>query len=226
MSSFRACKQLLIQDIKLAIRRPMHALNPILFGFLVALMFPLGLGPSPQTLAKLAPGLVWVIALLSCLLATDQLFREDFEDGSLAMWLLSPSSSYFLLLTRVFSHWLSTGFIIALMSPALAVMLSLPLEAVGALVGSILLGSISLIFIGAIGAALTVGLKNSSILLTLIILPLYVPVLIVAVACVNAAVQQLPTASYFALLAAFMMLAVTLAPLAIYGGLKINLDAA
>jgi heme exporter protein B len=142
------------------------------------------------------------------------------------MWLLSPSSSYFFLLTRVFSHWLSTGLIIALMSPALAVMLSLPLEAVGALVGSILLGSISLIFIGAIGAALTVGLKNSSILLTLIILPLYVPVLIVAVACVNAAVQQLPTASYFALLAAFMMLAVTLAPLAIYGGLKINLDAA
>lgn len=226
MSTLSACKQLLIQDIKLAVRKPMNALNPLLFGFLVALMFPLGLGPAPATLAKLAPGLIWIIALLSCLLATDQLFREDFEDGSLALWLLSPSSMYFLVLTRVFGHWLSTGFVIAIMSPALGVMLNLPSDGMLTMVLSIMLGSISLIFIGAIGASLTVGLKNSSILLTLIILPLYVPVLIVAVASVSAAVQLLPSNSYLALLAAFMFLTVTLSPLAIYGGLKINLDAA
>ena len=203
----------------------MDVFNPLLFGFLVTLMFPLGLGPEPATLAKLAPGLVWIIALLSCLLATDQLFREDFDDGSLALWLLSPQPMYFLIMTRIFVHWLSSGFIIALVSPVLAIMLNIPLQAIPALFFSILIGSVSLVFIGAIGAALTVGLKNSSILLTLIILPLYVPVLIFGAAGVQAAAMDMDVSSYLAILAAFMFLSVSMAPLAIYGGLKINLDA-
>lgn len=224
-SMLSACWQLFNNETKLLMRRPMDVCNPLLFGFLVTLMFPLGLGPAPATLAKLAPGLVWIIALLSCLLATDQLFREDFDDGSLALWLLSPQPMYFLVLTRIFVHWLSSGCIIALISPVLAIMLNIPMHAIPALFASILIGSVSLIFIGAIGAALTVGLKNSSILLTLIILPLYVPVLIFGAAAVQAAAQDMAVGSYLAILAAFMMLAVSLAPLAIYGGLKINLDA-
>ena len=224
-SIFKACWQLFSCESKLLIRRPMDVFNPLLFGFLVALMFPLGLGPSPATLAKLAPGLVWIIALLSCLLATDQLFRDDFDDGSLALWLLSPQPMYFLVMTRIFVHWLSSGFIISLVSPILAIMLNIPLHAIAALFFSLLIGSVSLVFIGAIGAALTVGLKNSSILLTLIILPLYVPVLIFGAAAVDAAAQGMAVGAYLAILAAFMLLAVALAPLAIYGGLKINLDA-
>lgn len=203
----------------------MDIFNPLLFGFLVALMFPLGLGPSPAELAKLSSGLVWIIALLSCLLATDQLFRDDFDDGSLALWLLSPQPMYFLVMTRIFVHWLASGFVIALVSPVLAIMLNMPMQAIPALFLSLLIGSVTLIFIGAIGAALTVGLKNSSLLLTLIILPLYVPVLIVGAAGVQAAAQGMDVLSYLAILAAFMCLAVSLAPLAIYGGLKINLDA-
>lgn len=224
-SIFNACWQLFLCESKLLIRSPMDIVNPILFGFLVALMFPLGLGPSPATLAKLAPGLVWVITLLSCLLATDQLFREDFDDGSLALWLLSPQPMYFLVMTRIFVHWLSSGFIITLVSPILAIMLNIPMQALVSLFLSILIGSGSLVFIGAIGAALTVGLKNSSILLTLIILPLYVPVLIFGSAAVQAAAQGMDSSAYLSILGAFLCLSVTLAPLAIYGGLKINLDA-
>jgi heme exporter protein B len=154
------------------------------------------------------------------------LFRQDFEDGSLALWLLSPQSLYFLLLTRVFSHWLGSGFILALASPLIAIMLNFPMHALADLVLSLLLGSLSLVFIGAIGAALTVGLKNSSVLLTLIILPLYVPVLILGVAAVDAAAQGMAVQSYLALLAALLCLVACLSPLAIYAGLKINLDAA
>lgn len=224
-STFSACWQLFVCESKLLLRNPMDIMNPLLFGFLVALMFPLGLGPAPATLAKLAPGLVWVITLLSCLLATDQLFREDFDDGSLALWLLSPQPMYFLVMTRIFVHWLSSGFIIALVSPILAIMLNIPMHAIGSLFLSILIGSVGLVFIGAIGASLTVGLKNSSILLTLIILPLYVPILIFGAAGVQAAAQMMDSSAYLAILAAFMCMAVCLAPLAIYGGLKINLDA-
>ena len=225
MSTLNACRQLLLGDLKLSLRKPMQAVTPLLFGFLVAVMFPIGLGPAPETLAKLAPGLIWIIALLACLLATDQLFREDFDDGSLTLWLLSPYSLYFLVLTRVFSHWLSSGFIIALVSPLLGLMLNLPIDAMAALLLSLLIGSLSLVFIGAIGAALTVGLKNSSMLLTLIILPLYIPVLILGVACVDAATQGFALSNYLALLSAFMVLSLSLAPLAICGGLTINLDA-
>ncbi len=222
----KACMTLFQSEMLLLFRRPMAVFNPLLFGFLVTLMFPLGLGPAPATLAKLAPGLVWIIALLSCLLATDQLFREDFEDGSLTLWLLSPQPMYFLIMSRITVHWLSSGFIISLLSPVFAIMLNLPLQALPALFLSLLIGSVSLVFIGAIGAALTVGLKHSSVLLTLIILPLYVPVLIVGAAAVNAATQAMDISAYLAILAALMVMAVSLAPLAIYGGLKINLDAA
>ena len=225
-SVLKACCQLFKSEMQLLISRPMDVFNPLLFGFLVTLMFPLGLGPAPATLAKLAPGLVWIIALLSCLLATDQLFREDFEDGSLTLWLLSPQPMYFLIISRIAVHWLSSGFIIALLSPAFAIMLNMPMQAIPALFFSLLIGSVSLVFIGAIGAALTVGLKNSSVLLTLIILPLYVPILIVGAAAVNAATQGMDVASYLAILGALMALSISLSPLAIYGGLKINIDAA
>jgi heme exporter protein B len=188
-------------------------------------MFPIGLGPAPQTLAKLAPGLIWVIVLLSSLLSADKLFKNDYSDGSLALWLLSPRSHYFLVLLKVFAHWLSSGLMLLIMSPILAILLNLPLHALPALMFSLMAGSISLIFIGAIGSALTVGLRQSSVLLSLIILPLYVPVLILGVATVQTAAMGMPVSAYIALLLALAALTLTLSPLAILAGLKINLDA-
>ena len=225
LSIRKACWETFKRDCIALARHPMDFFNPLIFGLLVTLMFPLGLGPSPQTLGGLAPGLLWVIALLSCLLATDKLFREDFEDGSLTFFVLSPQPLYFLVMARLWAHWLSSGLAITLMSPLLGMMLYLPGEATGALVISLLLGTVSLIFIGGIGAALTVGLKNSGILLTLIILPLYVPVLIFGAAAVQAGAQNMPVNAYLALLGAFSLLAVTLAPLAVAAALRINMDA-
>jgi heme exporter protein B len=214
------------RDCVLVMRKRMDVLNPLVFGFLVALTFPLGLGPAPQTLSALAPGLIWVIALLSCLLATDGLFQEDFEDGSLTLMLLSPQSSYFLVMARLWAHWLKSGFAVSLIAPLLGLMLYLPASANGVLLAALLLGTISLVFLGGIGAALTVGLKNSGVLLTLIILPLYVPVLIFGSAAVQAAAEGMAAMPYVALLGAFACLSVTLAPLATQAALKINLDAA
>lgn len=221
-----ACWQTFRRDIALMMRRKSDLLNPLLFGFLVALLFPLGLGPAPKTLSLLAPGLLWVIALLSCLWATDGLFDEDFQDGSLALMLLSSQPVYFLIMVRLFAHWLGSGFMVALLSPLLGLMLYLPSDAILVLVLSLILGSASLIFLGAIGAALTVNMQNGGMLLSLIVLPLYVPVIIFGSAAVQAAAQQQSAAAYLAILAAMLLLALVLAPLAIAAALKINVDAA
>lgn len=225
MTIYAACWQMFRRDILLLSRRHLDFLNPLFFGFLVALMFPLGLGPAPDALAMLAPGLIWVIALLSCLWATDSLFYEDFHDGSLALMVLGSQPLYFLLLARLLAHWLASGFTITLAAPLLALMLYLPLEAWPVLIASLLAGTGTLILIGAIGAALTVNLHNSGMLLSLIVLPLYVPVIIFGSAAVQAAVQGLPALPYLAILMAMLLLAMVLAPLAIAAALRINLDA-
>lgn len=226
MGLLQSCWQMFRRDFLLLMRKKVDVLNPLLFGFLVALLFPLGLGPAPQTLSLLAPGLIWVIALLSCLWATDGLFNEDFQDGSLVLMLLSPQPLYFLLMARLLAHWLGSGFVIALTSPLLALMLYLPWEAVGVLLASLLLGTASLIVVGAVGAALTVNVQNGGVLLSLIVLPLYVPVIIFGSAAVQASTQGQAALPYLLILAAMMLLALVLAPLAIAAALKINVDAA
>lgn len=223
---FRACLQVFKREMTLLMRRKTEVLNPLLFGFLVALLFPLGLGPAPATLTLLAPGLLWVIALLSCLWATDGLFDEDFQDGSLVLLLLSPQPVYFLLISRLLAHWVGSGLIIALTSPLLAMMLFLPLGAVLSLVLSLLLGTLCLVFIGAVGAALTVNMQNSGVLLSLIVLPLYVPVIIFGAAAVQAGADGHSSVAYLMILAAMMLLALVLTPLAIHAAIKINVDAA
>lgn len=225
MSNLKACLGLLKTEFTLLKKQPMPSLTPVFFGFLVALMFPLGLGPSPQTLAALAPGLLWVIALLACLLSIDHLFQQEFQDGSLVLWLHSPNNSYFLILSKVFAHWCSRALPLIIFAPIFALMLYLPEPALTTLLFSLLLGTLALIFIGAIGSALTVSLQNSTVLLALIILPLYIPVLILAIAAVNAAAQGMAASSYLSLLAALTVASVVLAPLAIWGGLRINIDA-
>lgn len=219
------CLRLVRRQLLLAFRRPIDMVNPLVFFAMVIALFPLGLGPAPEKLAGFAPGVLWIIALLSNLLTSDTVFRGDYDDGSLEQLLLAPQPLYLSALAYVCAHWLVTGVPLVLISPLFAVMLNLPVQAVGALALSLLLGTAVLSLIGAIGAALTVGLKRGGMLISLLILPLYMPVLIFGSACVQAAVGGVPVAPYLAILGAMLSLAIALAPLAVAAGLRISIDA-
>ena len=217
--------RLLRRQLLLAVRRPIEIGNPLLFFAMVVALFPLGLGPAPGQLASFAPGILWIIALLSNLLTSDAVFRSDFDDGSLEQLLLSPQPLYLSVLAYIAAHWLITGLLLALVSPLFALMLNLPSAAIGSLVASLLLGTAVLSLLGGIGAALTVGLKRGGMLISLLILPLYMPVLIFGSAAVKAAVTGAPVGPYLALLGAMLSLAIALAPMAIAAGLRISIDA-
>ena len=219
------CSRLLRRQLLLAVRRPIDIANPLLFFAMVVALFPLGLGPAPEKLAGFAPGVLWITALLSNLLTSDSVFRSDFDDGSLEQLLLAPQPLYLSVLAYIGAHWLTTGLLLAVVSPLFALMLNLPVAALGALVASLLLGTAVLSLLGAIGAALTVGLKRGGVLISLLILPLYMPVLIFGSAGVQAAVSGNPTGPYLAILGAMLCLAIALAPLAVAAGLRISIDA-
>jgi len=219
------CIRLLRRQLVLAVRRPIEIGNPLLFFAMVVALFPLGLGPAPDRLAGFAPGVLWITALLSNLLTSDTVFRSDFDDGSLEQLLLAPQPLYLSVLAYIGAHWLTTGLLLAVVSPLFALMLNLPVAAFGALVTSLLLGTAVLSLLGAIGAALTVGLKRGGMLISLLILPLYMPVLIFGSAGVQAAVSGNPTGPYLAILGALLCLAIALAPLAVAAGLRISIDA-
>jgi len=223
--SLQFCARLLRRQLVLAVRRPIEIGNPLLFFAMVVALFPLGLGPAPDQLAGFAPGILWIIALLSNLLTSDAVFRSDFEDGSLEQLLLAPQPLFISVLAYIGAHWLITGLLLALVSPVFALMLNLPGSAVGTLVLGLLLGTGVLSLVGCIGAALTVGLKRGGMLISLLILPLYMPVLIFGSAAVKAAVTGVPAGPYLAILGAMLCLAIALAPLAIAAGLRISVDA-
>ena len=212
------------RDLLLAYRRRSDFFNPLAFYLIVCSLFPLGIGPDPKQLALLAPGILWVVALLACLLSSDTLFRHDYDDGSLEQMILSPAPLYLQAMAKTCAHWLLTGFPLTLMSPLLALLLQLPAAGMLALVCSMAVGTATLSFIGAIGAGLTVGLRKGGLLLALIILPLYIPVLIFGVSVVQAAVNGFSYLGQLAVLGAMLALAITLAPLAIAAGVRISVD--
>lgn len=219
------CYRLLKRQLVLAVRRPVEIGNPLLFFVMVVSLFPLGLGPAPDRLAEFAPGILWIVALLSNLLTSDAVFRSDFEDGSLEQLLLSPQPLYLSVLAYIAAHWFITGLLLALVSPIFALMLNLPAAAIPALMASLVLGTAILSLVGCIGAALTVGLKRGGMLISLLILPLYMPVLIFGSAAVQGAVSGVPVGPYLAILGAMLCLAIAMAPLAIAAGLRISVDA-
>ena len=219
------CARLLRRQLLLAVRRPVEIGNPLLFFAMVVALFPLGLGPAQDTLAGFASGVLWITALLSNLLTSDAVFRSDFEDGSLEQLLLAPQPLFLSVLAYIGAHWLTTGLLLALVSPVFAMMLNLSASALGALVASLLIGTALLSLIGGIGASLTVGLKRGGMLISLLILPLYMPVLIFGSAAVQAAVGGFPAGPYLAILGAMLCLAIALAPLAMAAGLRISIDA-
>jgi len=223
-SASAAFYALLKRDTTIAYRHRNEIMNPLIFALIVISLFPMAIGPAQATLSALAAGLVWVVALLACMLSTDAMFRSDFDDGSLEQWLLAPQSAYILVLAKIIAHWLAAGVPIALVSPVLAVFLALPEGGYVPLACSLLLGSLALSAIGAIGAALTVGLRRGGLLVSLLVLPLYVPVLIFGVSLVEAAVQGLAWYGYLAIVAAMTSLALVLAPLATTGALRLHLE--
>jgi heme exporter protein B len=224
MSVWQAFIELLKRDLRLAMRRRAEIANPLLFFVMVIVLFPLGVGAEPNLLERMSAGVVWVAALLAALLTLDSIFRSDFEDGTLEQLLLSAQPLSVMVLAKVVAHWLVTGLPLLLVAPLLAMLLGMKSEAMGTLMLSLLLGTPVLSLIGAIGVALTVGLRRAGVILSLLVLPLYVPVLIFGAAAVDAAASGLPVAGQLYILAAFLAMALSLAPVAAASALRISLS--
>lgn len=219
----RAGRAMLARDLKLVWRRRGDAAQPLIFALLVVTMFPLALGSEPALLAKIAPAVLWVAMLLAGLLTLDTLYRGDADDGSLEQMLLAPTPLAWLIFIRVLVHWATTALPLLLVTPLLAELLHLPGNLLPVLLVSLALGTPLLSLIGAVVAALTVGMRRSGMLLGLLALPLYVPVLVFGAGSVMAAAQDLPWAGALLLLAAGLALALVLAPLAAATAVRIAL---
>jgi heme exporter protein B len=223
-SSGTAFLALLRRDFLLAYRRRAELLQPLAFLLVVTMLFPLGVGPAPQLLADMAPGVIWIAALLATVLSLDSLFRSDFEDGTLEQLILSGQPLPLIALARTVAHWLVAGLPIVLLSPLLAMWMNLPDGGMSILIETLIIGTPILSLIGAIGGALTVSLKRGGQLLSLLVFPLFVPLLIVATNAVSAAVAGLPYTGQLGLMGAYLLLVLTLAPFATAAALKLSLS--
>jgi len=223
-STSRAFTLLLRRDLTLAFRQRAEMINPLLFFVLVTALFPLGIGADPGLLRSIGPGIIWVAALLAAMLSLDSVFRSDFEDGSLEHFLLSAHPLSILVLAKTLAHWLITGLPLLIVAPLLGLLLALPADAMWVLVATLALGTPVLSLVGAIGTALTVGLRRGGVLLSLLVLPLYIPVLIFGSNAVGTAADGLPVIGQLYFLGALLVLALTLAPLAIGAALRISLS--
>ncbi len=224
MSLANAFFAIIKRDLVLAMRRRSEIANPLLFFILVITLFPLGIGAQPHLLQSIAPGIIWVSALLAAMLSLDSLFRSDFDDGSLEQILLSAHPASLLVLAKVVAHWLVTGLPLLIVAPLLAIFLGMPTNSFGILLLTLLLGTPVLSLIGAIGVALTVGLRRGGMILSLLVLPLYVPVLIFASNAVEMAGAGLPIQAQLNILISFLFMAVFLAPWPTAAALKMSIN--
>ena len=215
---------LLRRDLLLAFRRRTELLFPVAFLLVVVSLFPLGIGPGPALLARIAPGVIWIAALLATVISLDGLFRSDFEDGTLEQFILSGHPLTLIVLVKIVAHWLVAGLPLVLLSPLLALWMNLPTESLGVLILTLALGTPILSLIGSIGVGLTLSLKRGGQLLSLLVFPLYVPILILATAAVMAVSDGLPYGAFLGLLTAGLVISVTLAPFAAAAALKISLS--
>ena len=215
--------RLFLRDLRLAIRAGGGFGLGLAFFLIVTVLVPFGVGPETATLARIAPGILWVGALLACLLSLDRVFQLDFEDGSLDLLATAPIPLEAVVAMKAAAHWVTTGLPLTLAAPVLALLLSLPEAGYGWLVASLALGTPALSMIGAFGAALTVGLKRGGLLLSLLVLPLYVPTLIFGAECVRRGAEGLETGPALLLLAGITLGAVALLPFAAAAAIRINL---
>src|SRR5579871_5509188 len=223
-SPFAAARLMVARDIRLALRKRGQIVQPLVFFAIVTTLFPLGISPELSRLRDVAPGVLWVAALLSSLLALEFLFRDDAQDGTLEQHVLSGQSLTWLLFAKTVAHWLLTGLPLAVMAPLAALSLGVPVAAVPGIVASVAVGSVALSLIGSMGAALTLGVKRSGALLSLLTLPLAMPVLIFGARATELAMQGESYGPSLELLGAVAVLGVTLAPLATAAAVRVNLE--
>ncbi len=215
-------KSVMTRELSLAYQRRADLMNPLFFFVVVVSLFPNGITLDLDKLSEMAPGVLWVAALLASLLSLDLMFRSDFEDGTLEQMLISSVPPQMLVLCKILSHWLVTGLPLTLLSPVLSILLALPAEAVPVLMLSLLLGTLALSLIGSVGAALTVGLRKGGLLLTILIMPLLIPVLIFGTSTLQSFINGLPWAGYLALLGAFVGGSIAITPWLTVAALNIS----
>ncbi|HMJ49903.1 MAG TPA: heme exporter protein CcmB [Burkholderiales bacterium] len=221
---FTVLRCVIYRDLLLAGRKWSDVLTALIFFVIVVSLFALGVGPEPGLLRTIGPGVIWVAALLASMLSLTRLFSADFADGTLEQMLLSAAPLGVIVAAKVFAHWLVTGLLLVLIAPLLALQFDLPQNLLATLTLSLLLGTPALSMIGAIGAALTLGLRGGGALLSLLVLPLYVPVLIIGAGTVERAAAGLGTEAHFLLLAALFLVAATFAPWAAAVALRISVE--
>jgi heme exporter protein B len=221
---FRFLVTVIRRDLLLAARRKGDWMTSQFFFVMVVSMFPLGIGPEPEMLRRVAPGVVWVAALLASLLSLSRQFADDHRDGSLEQMLLSPEPPVLLALGKALAHWLIYGIPLLIIAPVLGLQFSLPADVIGVLMLSLLIGTPVLSLLGSVGAALTLGLRGGGVLLTLLILPLYVPALIFGAGAVDASLAGLGAEANLSLLAAFAVLTLLVAPWVTSAALRISIE--
>jgi heme exporter protein B len=214
----------ILRDIRLALRRRSDVFSTLFFFIIVASLFPLAIGPEQKTLLVIAPGIVWVAALLASMLSLPKMFEADYTDGTLEQLMLLPQPLYLTVLAKSIAHWLISGLPLSLMSLLLALQYHLPIDSTIVLLISLLIGTPVLSLTGAIGAALTLGLKGGSVLLSLLVLPLYVPLLIFGAGSVDAYAAGLGVEAHLSILGACLALALVFCPLAATAALRISMD--
>ena len=220
----RAFAIIVQRDLRIALRRKGDVLNVLVFFILVASLFPLGIGPEPEQLRAIAPGVVWVGALLAALLSLPRLFAADYADGTLEQMLAAPQPLAAVVLAKIAAHWLSTGLPLALAAPLIGLQYGLPAQALLVLLASLLLGTPVLSLLGAAGAALTLGARGAGALLGLLLLPLYVPVLVFGAGAVAAAMTSMDPSSHLALIGAVLAVSSLFGPWAACAALRVALD--
>ncbi|GGW72923.1 heme exporter protein CcmB [Alteromonas halophila] len=210
------------RDMAIAFRQKSELVQPIMFLLMVVTLFPLGVGPSPDTLQRIGPGVIWIAAILSSLMGMERLFRDDFQDGSLEQVMLSPVPLWQVVAVKVLGHWLVSFIPLLLLSPLLAVFLNLTFGMYQALIVTLILGTPLLSFVGAIAVGLTVGLQRGGLLLALLLIPVFIPLLIFATSAVDSAALQLPYQPQIAIIGAMLLLSVAASPFAIAYALRVS----
>jgi len=209
------------RELRLALRHGMDNVVVLAFFVIAVTLFPFGIGPDPNTLARIAPGVLWVAALLAVLLSLERMFQADYDDGTLELLILSPPPLVLIVLAKVAAHWLVTGLPLVVMAPILGVTLQLETEAYGVMVLALLIGTPTLSLVGSMGAALVLGSRRGGVLIALLILPLYIPILIFGVGAIDAAINSLAVKPHLLLLGAMFTGALALCPWATSAALRL-----
>jgi heme exporter protein B len=217
-------KATLKRDMNLALRQPIDVVNPLFFYVLVIVLFPIGIGPEPNLLQRIAPGVIWIAALLSTLLGVEKLFKEDYVDGTLEQVVLSPIPMWVYVAAKITSHWCTSGLPIILISPLLAAFLNINTQGLMAVILTLLVATPLLSIIAAIGAALTVGLQKGGVLISLLVLPLNIPILIFATSAVDTAIAGYAYNGQLAILGALLVLSMMGGPQTISSSLKVSVN--